>query len=682
MLYAWALSLGAFAGSWTSVPVTWFFAVFLKAVDPVFFAQFVTSNTKPYFVFLLLNPDLRPSDLLKLPRPCKTDVGWGLYMSVFTDEDGVVRYWYTGSATGFGAISSDCRNIRPSGLIGRMLSYFQRRDQTYKHSRFLTGTEGRHLNKNMVKIAEIPEGSEWQVLHRIYTLALEALFIVLLTFNVKRNDPGSARVQGTADWVQEFREKHSISQFPEIEGLNEALPVKQGVQPDKRFTADRRVCSNEHCPAGTDQLPWSRFISAQVGQVWNGEVLCQPCWTYQKDNGVQRPKHVIDKFLLDRAAKAAGARDACYWCFTDLPKVDQRNKPGRGLKPTSEIVRSIHIEGAKFFVCKRCFDDYKFRNRFVALPGVHIPADHVFECQGPSCTKADRSMALRWFCDTTGSLLCEVCYYANKDLNLRIARLRKIRNNPANHLHRLKASDVVHGSIRQDYVLHIKVHLQIDAGDNRIDTDDAALHRKIKAVHDQVDVASLDMDRLAEWLELDKVPTATAATSAILDDDDDGDTTLLASTIGNDSTLVNLDDVDSDEPINTAFLRKGKNKGTSKGKGKGKAIAVDESSEIDSDVPMTRSIPSKAKARTMNADDSDDEQVVAGPAIKRRRLARSTRPVANTTVELSDDDNAVASSSATPAQASSSRPRRSAAPAKGALKLDYIVDDEEDSDFA
>lgn len=444
-LLSWCLLLGAFTGAgsmhWAAMPVTFFAGVFLKAVSPTYFAEFVTSNTNPYFIYLVLHPDFHPNDLLRLSRVAKTDVGWGIYMSLFTDKQGNVVAWYVGSATGFGSVYGH----KTSGIIGRMISYFTTPDSRYTHGKWL------HTRKDLVvrfvKIADIAPSSVWQLLHRIYIIALECFIIIITTFNTALTSGGEYRHEGTADWVKTFRQDFGFKVFPGVASLNHALPLKQGIRVDRRFIKEDKRCSNPvaNCPAGTEGHECKSWKSFSSGQFYNGQFLCGPCYVYRANIGIHRPQHVVDGYKFV-SKKIYWEPTTCYWCFRDFPPRYQ----GSGKSRDRTGARyGLDVCGEQKIICHRCYEDFHtFNKRMSPVPGVHIPADHIFECQNASCSSPDKTIALKWFFSPSGELQCERCWWAingtmdTKTKTDRRRQLKKLENDHDLSPHKLLFKDV------------------------------------------------------------------------------------------------------------------------------------------------------------------------------------------------------------------------------------------------
>lgn len=71
-------------------------------------------------------------------------------MDLFADSEGSAVSWYADSATAFGHVQCE----RPSGIIGRLLSYFPfpTSQATFEHERYLRGEEGKDLTPKFVKV--------------------------------------------------------------------------------------------------------------------------------------------------------------------------------------------------------------------------------------------------------------------------------------------------------------------------------------------------------------------------------------------------------------------------------------------------------------------------------------------------------------------------------------------------
>lgn len=205
---------------------------------------------------------------------------------------------------------------RPSGLIGRILSYLQSVRCTILHDKYLHGSQGEGIQPHFIKIARCNPG--WSIAHKIYWPALENFVIILLTFDTSITSPALYRPADTAAWVQKFRDEHFSHQFKNVLGINHALPLKQGCPPDPRFALERR-CANPvaDCPINTPGFPickkWTSTHIDTLGAVFAGKQLCEACHAYVAAYGKHRSQEIIDQYFVDLEVKELKAQHTDCW---------------------------------------------------------------------------------------------------------------------------------------------------------------------------------------------------------------------------------------------------------------------------------------------------------------------------------------------------------------------------------
>ena len=487
------------------VPLTFFGAVFVQKVSDDYWVDFVVQCTLPEFIYILMDPNFQPADLLKLPRLAKSDVQWGIYMDLFTDVHDKVKVWYTGSATGFG----NHKVLSPSGLIGRIMSYFSKVAQRFSHEHYLHGKDGKGLTPHFVKVAACESG--YSALHKVYWLALEDLIMMLTSFDVDSTKVHQWRTDKIGESVKAFREKH-FKHFKDVLGINSAQPLNQGCPKDRRFVPGARKCSNPDadCPFGTPGF-LERLRSIFTGQIFNDKVLCECCYKYYlATSGKYRDETMITKQLKRRRQNE---ENSCWWCF--------RQYPPKGVHGRAIQVPDFDLE----MICKFCYE-YWWRERSILPPvvGVYIDGSHRFECQAATCSQNDRSLARKWFFEADGTLKCENCKFSAGKKADRDA-LRKITTDGL-QLHSFAAEDLKRVS-KAAIALYFSNELQFNA------STVADIKRTRKDFLDKdigVDITARDI-WYNETTPDDDLEDNTNVDGSTLLPDNDEDTTLLVDSV-------------------------------------------------------------------------------------------------------------------------------------------------------
>jgi hypothetical protein len=368
-----------------------FVAMFLDHVKKVDVVEFICGTVLPQAQYLLADPNLEPEDLLKLPRISKEDTDWGCYFDLFTNARETVVGWYTGSATAMGSP----KNPDPSGLIGRLLSYFPKTlVPIYAHLRWLVrATDPGSPQPNIRKVADC---RSFFSRHRVYTIILETFLITIVGFNVEFKPDGSLKVlpKGTPEWVKLVRRQMGVKVFERVEYINKCLPIKQGCPRDIRFGYNDRTpmrCSNPtaNCPATT-----GKFYLMPGTFLGVSEFLCVNCYRWQinpKNNAQHRPQHIIDRLTKNKAAESEG----CYWCHDTFP--------------TTGKDRKNFVPELEECLCQPCYITlWKEHNTLFPVRGLDYPSSHVFQCKG-----CNSLVALKWFFEAkyNGRLHCERCHF-------------------------------------------------------------------------------------------------------------------------------------------------------------------------------------------------------------------------------------------------------------------------------
>ncbi|KAK5096019.1 hypothetical protein LTR70_009219 [Exophiala xenobiotica] len=407
---------------WTLIPVTFYSAVFLLYVSEDLWVNFVVDSTIDEFIYLSQAPDFKPGHLLLLPRWSKKDNRWGIYMSMFSDKPGNIVAWYFGSALSFGGPYSVC------GVISRLLSYFRANKDPIEHERWIAR---RDLQMHFRKVAVVTP--KYANLHKVYWLALETFFIVCYTMDTSLTWVTQFRSKDIGKWVREFRDNNNIPSFESsVQGLNRALPLKQGVTPDRRFA--KKKCSNPiaNCPAGTDIYPMKEWKNMIPGHIFTGQMLCSACDSYYKyferehGQGKHRSQEIIDSRLQLEVAKSQPA-SWCSWCFRNVG---------------DDTVWTRHL-GMR--LCEICFLFGQRGGAPAPIPGLHLDGNHRFACQQPGCTKQDKSLALEWFLTKSGvfelgDLRCETCHYSLMQNSA--AFITSLQDDPSIVPHRFTINDL------------------------------------------------------------------------------------------------------------------------------------------------------------------------------------------------------------------------------------------------
>lgn len=411
--------------------------LFLKTADPDMWADFVLDSFSEEFTYIVMAPDFKPEHLLKLRNISRDDFEWGGYFDIFTDEHGDVSAWYHGSATAFGGD----RHRRPSGLIGRLLSYFpgSKAEAKFEHERFLKGEKGQGLSPNFrVAFTIKPQHTN---LHKCWTYGLESLTQSLTTLNVGLPGDGQYRTDTIGPWTAQFRQKVGFPTFENVYPMNKCLPLRQGIPNDRRFNqSGPRKCANPEADCPQTEGPWVLLHKHLPMSI---ERLCQACRKYRDWCGKFRTQELIDAYHH----RLATEEDGCWWCLRDFPpkSVHDRRRPIKDLDND--------------YVCKDCYSFWKEGSTLLPIPGVHFQLDAPFMCEGDDCGLHDRSRAPGW-CFKDGMLLCVQCWsdgLNTKASRLKVANIKKAGTTP----HVLNHTDCKWGNRRRGWVEYMKVKFAV-----------------------------------------------------------------------------------------------------------------------------------------------------------------------------------------------------------------------------
>ena len=230
-------------------------------------------------------------------------------------------------------------------------------------------------------------GGEQKGKHRIFAIYAET-FGVAITDSFDPNSPITEfNLPGTIEFIRSFQRAAGIPIRTGVESLNRALPMAQGIRPDKRFVFQE--CSN--CENG--EAPYFPCTTGKILDL--AARLCRKCWEYADRWGHEhlRPAIFDHRYKFWKATENVLACQICVVLFSRYVTKDAK-------KGIANLLVDLKLK-----VCERCKEHWHNESAITPIDGIHVPEDHVFACD--SCGKT-KGKAFSF--STDGDYLCLDCY--------------------------------------------------------------------------------------------------------------------------------------------------------------------------------------------------------------------------------------------------------------------------------
>lgn len=217
---------------------------------------------------------------------------WDCYVDFLKCLDGLSHAVYVGSATDI------------NGLIGRLFAYFRGGHQV-THTMYVVD---QNYTPNFRKIVDM---SAFEGFPRVWSFALESFGMLCTnsfdtTWRIHDWNP-----ECIALWVTTTRRDTGLRPTMDVIRLNRAMPFKQGIHPDKRFSSGVRKCSNStiECPETEGQ-----FYPMVQGHVF--DCFARICIPQKFGRG--RTQLRVDRLQLRNQNIDS---KYCGWCHKEFPDI-------------------------------------------------------------------------------------------------------------------------------------------------------------------------------------------------------------------------------------------------------------------------------------------------------------------------------------------------------------------------
>jgi hypothetical protein len=277
--YQEVLSRGASYDS-ADHPTTSSFTTLFHHSPPEILVKVITDSFTDEACYLLgLSPEelehFDPGSLRQLPRVSVKDSYWGVYIDLLKNARNGIMSTYVGSATRSATIGASLMSL--GGLISRLWSYFVvGYGSKIFHGRLISNTDNQpsfHILADLRKHASK---------HRIYAHLVEAFGMTITPAFDEAYVPSDELLKWCPACVpaavREVRAQMGVSCMSNFPGLNHALPLKQQVSRDARFSDPATArCHNPdaNCPGrGTPEAPWRSI----TGSLWDLDQLICKNW--------------------------------------------------------------------------------------------------------------------------------------------------------------------------------------------------------------------------------------------------------------------------------------------------------------------------------------------------------------------------------------------------------------------
>lgn len=253
-------------------------------------------------------------------------------------------------------------------------------------------------------------------LHKAYTRVIQAFLMVITPALNMGEAANKYMVQSSKDFVQEVRRQLGVTALHH-EGINAAIPVKQGYPSDKRF--DHQRCGN---PLANCPVTKGSFKPLTSGRVLDLDCrVCMACWIYHYRTGIHRPQNLVDVAWNIAQRKAATAHvdpNWCGWCHFSIDYSFWRNK--------------VFVAELGITICLDCRAKWETSKRLRPIAGLHYPIDHCF-----ACGQCQATTSPVWKLTADGRLFCAACVVLQKNLFAWSSRKKvsdRIATDPASQL--------------------------------------------------------------------------------------------------------------------------------------------------------------------------------------------------------------------------------------------------------